>query len=113
MKPQKPAQGILLNRDYGHAMSYTVTCECGCEDHSHRIWIESDDYGVTVNTYTEEKTNFWSKTRWHHIWKLLTKGYVSYESCTMMNEQQALNYAETLKQAVKDVKKFKNSSINE
>lgn len=111
MKAQKPANGILVNRDYGSSMSYTVTCECGDHNHIHNIWVESDDFGVTVHTYSEQKTNWWSKTRWHHIWKLLTTGYIRYDSCIMMNEQQAVNYAEVLKQAVKDVKNFKNDTI--
>ena len=108
MKAQKPAEGILLNKDFGDAKSYTVVCECGCGDHEHKIWVEAeDDWQVTVNTYTAQKTNWWSKTRWRHIWQLLTKGYVEYEACIIMNEQQALNYAETLKQAIQDVKNFK------
>jgi hypothetical protein len=36
-----------------------------------------------------------------------TKGYVKCETVITMTEQQALNYAETLKSAVKDVKEFK------
>ena len=43
MKAQKPAQGILLNRDYGGAMHYTIPCDCGCDEHSHHVWIEADD----------------------------------------------------------------------
>ena len=41
------------------------------------------------------------------MWALLTKGYVEYEADLIMNEQQAFNYAETLKKAVNDVKNFK------
>ena len=45
--------------------------------------------------------------RWQHIWKLLTTGYIKYKASIIMSEQQAVNYAETLKSAVKDVKTFK------
>jgi DNA replicative helicase MCM subunit Mcm2 (Cdc46/Mcm family) len=106
IKAQVPAEGVLLRKDYGDAKVYKIVCECGDCDHSHEVWIEADDY-VTVTTFTEQKTNFWSRNRWQHIWQLLTKGYVQYEASIIMSEQQALNYAETLKSAVADVKEFK------
>jgi hypothetical protein len=34
-------------------------------------------------------------------------GYVEYEASIIMSEQQALNYAETLKSAIIDVKQFR------
>jgi hypothetical protein len=107
MKAQTPAKGILLRKDWGDAKSYTVACECCGSDCAHNVWIEADETGVTVNTYTEQKTNFWSMNRWQLIWKLLTTGYVKYEASIIMSEQQAVNYADTLKSAVKDVKTFK------
>jgi len=109
MKAQKPAEGILTRKDWGDSKSYVVTCECCSDDHSHNVWVESDESGITVNTYTNQKTNFWSKTRWHHIWNLLTNGYVEYEASIIMSQQQALNYAETLKHAILDVKQFREN----
>lgn len=109
MKAETPAEGILQRKDWGDSKTYTVICECGCDDHAHNVWIEADESGVTVNTYTIQKTNFWSKTRWHHIWKLLTAGYVEYEASIIMTQQQALNYAETIKSAIKDVKQFREN----
>ena len=134
MKAQTPAEGILVNRDWGDAKHYHVSCECQNDDHSHNIWIESEDSGVTVHTYTTQKTDYWSNKiepryninstiyqniHWFFVgtfndwyrrvtlaWQVLTKGYVKYEACITMSEQQALNYAETLKSAVKDVKEF-------
>jgi hypothetical protein len=38
---------------------------------------------------------------------LLTKGYIEYEASIIMSQQQALNYADTLKSAVKDVETFR------
>ena len=49
--------------------------------------------------------------RWKQIWQILTKGYLDLESTLVMNEQTALNYAETLKSAAKDVKELRNESI--
>ena len=107
MKAQIPAEGILKTNDWGDSRVYKVVCNCGDDDHSHNVWVESDDHEVTVTVYTTVKTNFWSKTRWQHIWILLSKGYIDCETTVSMTEQQALNYAHTLLDAVDDVKKFK------
>ena len=106
MKAQIPAEGILKTNDWGDSKVYKVVCNCGQDDHSHNVWVESDYHEVNITVYTTVKTNFWSKTRWHHIWTLLTKGYVDTESSVHLNRQQALNYSETLKSAIDDVKKF-------
>jgi hypothetical protein len=102
-----PARGILKRSDWGDAMTYQVVCECQDADHDHNIWIEADDNSVTVTTYTQQKSKWWSMNRCQKIWTLLTKGYIEYEGSIIMTEQQALNYAETLKKAVEDVKNFK------
>jgi len=140
MKPQIPAQGILTRNNWGDAKTYQVVCECGSSDHDHNIWIESDETGVTVNTYTVQKTDYWTQlvdTRydidntiyqnihWFWVgiindwsrriklaWQVLSKGYVKYEATLTMNEQQAINYAETLKSAVKDVREFRKPKEN-
>jgi hypothetical protein len=44
--------------------------------------------------------------RWHQVWTLLIKGYLQQETVLTMNKQTALNYAETLKTAIKDVEHF-------
>ena len=107
MKEQAPAEGILLRKNYGDAKVYEVVCECGDCDHSHNVWVEAEDIGVTVTIYTQQKTKWWELNRWQTIWTLLTKGYVERESTLIMGEQQALNYAETLKKATKDVDIFR------
>jgi hypothetical protein len=71
------------------------------------MWVEADDHDITVTIYTTGKTNYWSKTRWYHIWTLLTKGYIDTESTVCFSKQQALNYAETLKSAIVDVEEFR------
>ena len=110
MKAQIPAEGILKTNDWGDSRVYKVVCNCGDDDHSHNVWVEADDHEVTVTVYTTVKTNFWSKTCWQHIWTLLSKGYVDCETTVSMTEQQAINYAETLKSAVDDVKKFRSKN---
>ena len=40
-------------------------------------------------------------------WEVWTQGYVTYHQTTIMSEQQALNYATTINQSIKDLRKFK------
>ena len=106
MKAQQPAQGILQVNDWGPSKMYKAVCQCGNDDCTHTIDIEAD-HDVTVTIYTTTRTNFWSKTRWYHIWKLLTKGYTDFETTIIMDKQVALNYADVLQSAVKDVEEFR------
>ncbi len=106
---ETPAKGVLKRNDWGDAITYQVVCECGDSNHDHNVWVEADDSQVTVTTYTTQKSEWWKLNRWQTIWTLLTKGYVKYEASIVMTEQQAINYAETLKKAVKDVQDFKKS----
>lgn len=135
MNAQTPAEGILKTNDWGSARVYKVVCECGQPDHEHNVWVEADDYSVNVNIYTTQKTNFWEDSvkpchtieniwlqEFDLFWKGLynglvrrlkltksiwIKGYVDYETTISMTQQQAFNYAETLKSAVEDVSQFR------
>jgi hypothetical protein len=107
MTPQTPAEGILLHKEYGDAKHYTVPCECCSTDCVHNVWVEADDTGVAVTTYTQQKTKWWELNRWQIIWRLLTKGYVEYEASIIMTRQQAINYAAVLTSAVADVETFR------
>ena len=107
MNSQLPAEGIMQTNDWGDSKVYRVACNCGASDHDHHVWVEADDHDVSVTIYATNKTNFWSKTRWYHIWTLLTKGYVDSESTVIMTRQQALNYATVLNSAIKDVDEFR------
>ena len=104
---QTPAEGIMKTNDWGDSKVYRISCNCGDENHNHNMWVEADDHDITVTIYTTGKTNYWSKTRWYHIWTLLTKGYIDTESTVCLSKQQALNYAETLNSAIVDVDNFK------
>jgi hypothetical protein len=142
MTPEKPAQGILKIDDWGRSRMYKIECDCHSEDCSHTIDIEADEHGtVTVTTFTTQKTDFWSEsikkrfdieneflqdlhwrlvgmwnglvTRLRLTWTLWTQGYVKYEASIILREQVALNYADALKSAVKDVKEFRNQRKQE
>jgi hypothetical protein len=131
MKAQKPAEGILKTRDFGDSKWYKVVCGCGNDDDAIDFEVEVDDCGITVTTYTTQKTDYWTEAVskrydidnpwyqefdwfWKDIWNgfvtrlRLTKniwwdGYIKYQSTTTMNKQQALNYAKTLKTTIKDL----------
>lgn len=109
MTPELPAQGILKRNSWGDSVVYQVVCECSDANHDHNVWVEAEGHCVTVTTYTQQKSKWWTQNRWQKIWRLLTRGYIEYEASIIMTEQQALNYAETLKKAIKDVETFKQS----
>jgi hypothetical protein len=107
---QIPAEGIMQTNDWGDSKVYRVACNCHDETHNHNVWIEADDHDIIVTVYTTGKSNFWSKTRWYHIWTLLTKGYIDTQSTVCLKRQGALNYAETLKSAIIDVEEFRKKN---
>ena len=137
MKAETPATGIMKKADYGDAIQYEIECECGSKDHYHSVWIEADAAEVSVNISAEATTDYWTEyvqqssrtkndflyhTRWNLayivnetvrraklIWSVLTKGYVKYHSNIILNQQQAVNYAEAIKKAVRDVERFRKS----
>jgi hypothetical protein len=109
MKPQEPAQGIMQTGNWGDTKSYKVVCDCGQPDHEHNVFVESEHGYINVTIYVNVKSKFWSVNRFKQIWTLLTKGYLEHETVVTMNEQEALNYAETLRSAIQDVKTFKKS----
>jgi hypothetical protein len=134
MKAQVPAEGILKTHDWGDSKWYHVACSCGNDDDSIELSVEADEHSITVTHYTKQKTNFWSEPipqkywnddPWYQefnhtttnivngfirrcklTWEIWFNGYVSYQTSTIMSKQQALNYAETLKSAIKDVEQF-------
>ena len=138
MTPQIPAVGIMKTNDWGDSKVYKISCECGQSNHEHNVWIEADESSVNVNIYTTVKTNYWYEAlkpkydidniwlqEFDWFWKglynglvrrlKLTKsiwinGYVDFETTISMSTQQALNYAETLKSAVDDVKEFRKEN---
>lgn len=137
MKPQKPAEGIMLTQEWGSSKMYKVVCGCGQPNHEHNLDVEADETGVNVNIFATVKTNYWTETIdkrydidnpwlqefdwfWKDLvngtirklkltWELWTTGAVTTETTITLSEQQALNYAETLKSAIKDVKTFKEN----
>ena len=139
MKAQIPAEGIMKTNDFGNSKWYKVVCSCGNDDDSIEFEVEADSIGVTVTTYNTQKTDWWTETVekrydienpwlqeidwfWKDVvnsiasrlkltWQIWRHGYIKYQSTTIMTEQQAINYAETLKSAVLDVKLFREEEL--
>jgi len=112
IKLQTPAEGILKTNDWGDSRSYHIVCDCGSDDHSHNLWIEAEDVGITVTIYATVKSPWWSMNRWKQIWTLITKGYLEHQTVLTMSPQTALNYAETLKSSIKDVAQFRQERLS-
>lgn len=107
MKAQVPAEGIVQTGNFGDAKFYHVICDCGSDECTHVVHVEADDFGIQVHVYVKNHTRWWEKNRWKQIWHILTRGYAEMETTIVMKEQTALNYAETLKKAIVDVKAAK------
>jgi hypothetical protein len=138
MKAEQPAEGILKRHDFGDSKFYSVACNCGNDDDALEFEVEADIMGVSVTTWTTQKTDWWTDTlekrfdihspwqqEFDSFWKdlfngfarriKLTKqiwwdGHIKYQQTTIMTKQQALNYAETLKSAIKDVEHFQKQN---
>lgn len=136
MKAQTPAEGVLLRNEWGDSKWYQVVCGCGQEYHDHNVEVEADETGVNVNIYATAKTDYWSDliekrydidnpwqqefdwfwkdlvngiwTRLKVTWQVWTTGAVTVETTISMSEQQTLNYAKTLENAIQDVKNFRD-----
>lgn len=135
MNPQTPAEGISLTAKFEDSVFYRVECRCGNPNDAieFNVEIDSDVQQVTVSTYTTQTTPWWNEvvkpsydidneflqglqwvwagfvnglaTRLKVTWDLWVHGYVKYESYTVMNKQQATNYAHALANAVKELDK--------
>lgn len=139
MRPQTPAEGILKRNDFGDSKFYQIVCGCGQDCHDHNVEVEADETGVNVNIYITAKSNYWHEPVkkvydidsawaqefdwfWKDIinglvrrikttWEVWTTGAVKVETTIAMSEQQAINYAETLKASVKDVQEFRKTKM--
>ena len=131
---EKPAEGILKRNDFGDSKWYQVVCSCGQEYHDHTFEVEASETGIDVNVHMTVKSDYWGEIvekhynidniYWQEVdwfwkdlvngiwnrlkvtWEVWTTGAVTCQTTINMSEQQALNYSETLKSAVNDVKIF-------
>jgi hypothetical protein len=121
----------MRTNDFGDSKYYRVMCDCGYAEHDITFEVEADDSDVTVHIWTEVKTPYWHEyfkidykenwvlyklkefaNRWINTadicWTAIKSGYVRMESTTILKRQTAINFADTLVSAVKDVEEFRN-----
>ena len=136
MQAETAATGIMKTHDFGNSKFYNVECSCGNDDDSITFEIEAepDTGSIILNHWTVQKTDWWTESVkkrydidsiwmqefdwfWKSLWNGLTtrlrltrdiwwNGYVKYQSTVIMNRQQTLNYAETLKSAISEIEKY-------
>lgn len=139
LNPQEPAEGIMTTYNAPGFKMYHIECNCGNPDDAIDFIVEENAGEVSVQTYTLQKTAWWQdpfnqkksfdiKNEWlyninyyvrgflnaisHRIkitWDVWVNGRVKYSQTTYMTAQQALNYSQTLRQAVENVQNFKKS----
>jgi hypothetical protein len=91
-------------------ITYKAICNCGCEENSHVIDIERDDYdliGVTI--YSRLQVSNYYYGLWRRIkvaLNVLFGKYVEAEGDLIMDEESLEDYIEALQGALN---KFKNS----
>lgn len=112
MTPQTPAINILKMNEFKNSTSYRIECNCATPEHGVNMWVEVDsdaefeqvNLAFIVETTTRDscKKTF---NRFKAVWDLLTKGYHTSEAYLIMDEQSAINVANTI---LNDVKKFKD-----
>lgn len=111
MKTETPATGILKIGEFSTSKHYYIRCECGSNECAHELEIEADECDLQVHIHHTQHTKWWEKRRWRQIWQMLSRGYAEMQTTIVLDEQTALNYAETLKSAVKDVKMLRAELI--
>ena len=136
MKPQTPAEGIMITHEFNDSIFYEVRCtSCGQDEHNIEVEVcvevEDDCNTVDMRTYIKATTPYWknlvkssnskidSSFLWtldyrirglingfyHRVcvtWELWTQGYVRYYHTISMSDQQAINFSDVIKTAVKD-----------
>lgn len=109
MTTQTPAQGIMLDRDYGDSKSYTIACDCHDGDHQVHMWIElnsdKDTQDVELTFYVNTTTPFWKEgfSRIRAAWNILIYGYREDQHSLILNKQAALNVASTINTVVEEL----------
>jgi len=135
-----PAAGIMKTNDFGDSIYYAVACQCGNPDDMIRfsVELEVDSYEITLNTEFTTKSSYWktpfketsnfnNSTLWsidyctrrflnsiyHRVitsWEVWVYGYITHYESTIMSEQQALNYANTIMQSIENLNQLKSKN---
>jgi hypothetical protein len=113
MKAQTPAQGISIDKDFGNAKVFNVECDCSADDHAVKMWIEvqrdPDIPDVEVSFYVTTWTPLWKgwPQKLKAVYDILVNGVHKQEHHILLNKQSALNFAEAIKDTVKELEEKK------
>lgn len=111
-KAQTPAQGIMLQGEYSDSKNFKVECDCSSDDHAVFMWIEvSQDDDIPdvevsfyVRTWTAIIDGGWLG-RLKAAYDVLVKGVHKQEHHMILNKQSAINFADAIKNTVKEMEK--------
>jgi hypothetical protein len=120
MEYQKPSEGIALISEAKQYKMYRINCDCGDNEHDVFIDVESEDRFVNVTHYVNVTSPYWeTRTKFYWLnriihcfkitWEVWRHGQVKYNATILLNEQTALNFSETIKHAIEDIKKAKEN----
>ena len=112
MKAQKPAQGIMLQHDFGDSKNFKVECDCTSDDHAVYMWIEVNrdeevqdvEVSFYVTTWTKEFWRNWP-ARLRAVYDILVKGVHKQEHHMLLSKQSAMNFAHAITANVKELEK--------
>lgn len=122
MNYEKPATGIMKQSEIVgenlYSVTYLVSCNCTSPDDSITFSVDAEDSFISVSHYVKVKSKWWAgddrlyvlRQFWMRLkqtYRLWVNGYVEYEASTLLDQQQAYNYANTLIKAVSDAERFK------
>lgn len=111
---QRPAKGIMQTMELDGYKSYKIACECQSDDHAIDTCIEINTDKETNDIECTFLVNTWTPlfaTRFERIkaaFNVLWTGVHKQQHSLLLNKQSALNFAETLKKAIKDLEVQKN-----
>lgn len=134
MKAETPALGISKVREYEDMIVYNINCQCTDPNHYHLLTVEADqetndisvivDLETTTDYWTEyvnQNSNLSNDHLYHLKWtfayiinetirrvkiasRAIFYGHIQRQATLILNRQQALNYAEALKNAISNLK---------
>jgi hypothetical protein len=114
MKTQTPAHGIMQTGEYLESKSFRISCNCHSTDHDADMWIEVnrdvDDprlADVEVSFYVKTWTPVWKgcRQRLTSVYEILFKGVHCQEHHMILDKQSAINFADAIKNTVKELEK--------
>lgn len=116
-KSQTPAQGIMLQYEYNNSKNFKVECDCSSDDHAVYMWIEVGEepdvpdveVSFYVNTWTPILEGGWLG-RFKAAFDILFKGVHKQQHHMLLNKQSAINFADAIKNTVKEMEKKNGSS---